>query len=171
LIFQDSAAALNPRFTALDIVTEPMVIQRDGTPHEQRHRAIELLSQVGLAADRLESRAGEFSGGERQRLAIARALAVRPRLLILDEAFSGLDLETRWLITTLLMTLQREQGLALLCISHDLEFLAEFAPEIAVMRNGAIVEQGTMVRRFVPETVLDQPAELLIQQDSEQAVA
>jgi len=71
----------------------------------------------------------------------------------------------------LLMTLQREQGLALLCISHDLEFLAEFAPEIAVMRNGAIVEQGTMVRRFVPETVLDQPAELLIQQDSEQAVA
>jgi len=171
LIFQDSAAALNPRFTALDIVTEPMVIQRDGTLHEQRHRAIELLSQVGLPADRLQSRAGEFSGGERQRLAIARALAVRPRLLILDEAFSGLDLETRWLITTLLMTLQREQGLALLCISHDLEFLAEFAPEIAVMRNGAIVEQGTMVRRFVPETVLDQPAELLIQQDSEQAVA
>jgi len=168
LIFQDSAAALNPRFTALDIVTEPMVIQRDGTLHEQRHRAIELLSQVGLPADRLQSRAGEFSGGERQRLAIARALAVRPRLLILDEAFSGLDLETRWLITTLLMTLQREQGLALLCISHDLEFLAEFAPEIAVMRSGAIVEQGTIVRRFVPETVLDQPAELLIQQDSEQ---
>jgi ABC-type glutathione transport system ATPase component len=170
LIFQDSAAALNPRFTALDIVTEPMEIQRDGTPHERRHRAIELLSQVGLAADRLESRAGEFSGGERQRLAIARALAVRPQLLILDEAVSGLDLETRWLITTLLMTLQREQGLALLCISHDLQFLAEFAPEIAVMRSGAIVEQGTMVRRFVPETVLDQPGELLIQQDSEEAL-
>ena len=170
LIFQDSAAALNPRFTALDIVTEPMVIQRDGTPHEQRHRAIELLSQVGLAADRLESRAGEFSGGERQRLAMARALAVRPRLLILDEAFSGLDLDTRVLMTTLLMTLQREQGLALLCISHDLEFLAEFAPEIAVMRSGAIVEQGTMVRRFVPETVLEQAAEHLGQHDSEQAL-
>ena len=170
LIFQDSAAALNPRFTALDIVTEPMVIQRDGTPHEQRHGAIELLSQVGLPADRLESRAGEFSGGERQRLAIARALAVRPRLLILDEAFSGLDLDTRVLMTTLLMTLQREQGLALLCISHDLEFLAEFAPEIAVMRSGAIVEQGTMVRRFVPETVLEQAAEHLGRQDSEQAL-
>jgi peptide/nickel transport system ATP-binding protein len=171
LIFQDSAAALNPRFTALDIVTEPMVIQREGTPRERRHRAIELLSQVGLPAERLESRAGEFSGGERQRLAIGRALAVRPRLLILDEAFSGLDRDMRWLITTLLMTLQREQGLALICISHDLEFLAEFAPEIAVMRRGGIVEQGTMVRRYVSEAVLAQGSEHIVEQGSEQAVA
>jgi ABC-type glutathione transport system ATPase component len=84
-------------------------------------------------------------------LAIARALAVRPRLLILDEAFSGLDLETRAQVTSLLLTLQREHGLALLCISHDLELLAEFAPEIALMRHGVIVEQGTMVRRYIPE--------------------
>jgi ABC-type glutathione transport system ATPase component len=159
LIFQDSAAALNPRFTALEIVTEPMIIQRKATLSERRHRAIELLSQVGLPADRLQARPAEFSGGERQRLAIARALAVRPRLLILDEAFSGLDAETRLLITTLLMTLQREHGLALLCISHDLEFLAEFAPEIAVMHRGTIVEQGTMVRRYVPEAVLRPNAE------------
>jgi peptide/nickel transport system ATP-binding protein len=151
LIFQDSAAALNPRFTALDIVTEPIVIQGSTTPYERRLRAVELLSQVGLPTDRLHARSGEFSGGERQRLAIARALAVGPRLLVLDEAFSGLDLETRSLITTLLLTLQREQGLALLCISHDLELLAEFAPEIAVMHRGAIVEQGTAVRHFIPE--------------------
>jgi peptide/nickel transport system ATP-binding protein len=170
LIFQDSAAALNPRFSALEIVTEPMVVQREGTPAERRRRAIELLSQVGLPADRLEARAGEFSGGERQRLAIARALAVRPQLLILDEAFSGLDLETRWLITTLLMTLQREQGLALLCISHDLELLAEFAPEIAVMSHGAIVEQGTMVRRFVPESVLERGSEKAHGQSSPQTL-
>jgi ABC-type glutathione transport system ATPase component len=143
LIFQDSAAALNPRFTALEIVTEPMVIQRQGSPSERRLRAVELLSQVGLPSDRLQARAGEFSGGERQRLTIARALAVRPRLLILDEAFSGLDADTRALITTLLMTLQREQGLALLCISHDVEFLAEFAPDVAVMRGGTIVEQSS----------------------------
>jgi len=161
LIFQDSAAALNPRFTALDIVAEPMVIQREGTPLERRHRAIELLSQVGLPADRLEARAGEFSGGERQRLAIARALAVRPRLLILDEAFSGLDMVTRSMITSLLMTLQREQDLALLCISHDLELLAEIAPEIAVMDRGSIVELGTTVRRFIPETVLEQHSDRL----------
>src|SRR6185503_18320338 len=140
LIFQDAAAALNPRFTALAIISEPMVVQNVGTPSERRLRAIELLSQVGLASDRLDARASEFSGGERQRLAIARALAVQPKLLILDEAFSGLDVDTRRLITSLLLTLQREQGLALLCISHDLEFLAEFAPEIALMHKGAIVE-------------------------------
>ncbi len=150
LIFQDAAAALNPRFTALELVTEPMVVQNVGTPAERRLRAIELLSHVGLPSDRLDARAGEFSGGERQRLAIARALAVRPKLLILDEAFSGLDVETRARITSLLLTLQREHDLALLCISHDLEFLAEFAPEIAVMRGGAIVEQGATVRRYIP---------------------
>jgi peptide/nickel transport system ATP-binding protein len=159
LIFQDSAAALNPRFTALEIVTEPMAIQGVVTPHEQRVRAIELLSQVGLPADRLQARTGEFSGGERQRLAIARALAVRPRLLILDEAFSGLDSETRSRITRVLMTLQREQGLALLCISHDLDFLAEFAPEIAVMQHGTIVERGATVRRFVPDETVSAPDE------------
>jgi peptide/nickel transport system ATP-binding protein len=182
LIFQDSAAALNPRFTALDIVTEPLVIQREGTSSTRRLRAIELLLQVGIPADRLQSRPGEFSGGERQRLAIARALAVRPQLLILDEAFSGLDLDTRSLITTLLMTLQREQGLALLCISHDFEFLAEFAPEIALMHRGVIVEQGTTVRRYVSDAVLRQSSEANaepiaqpdaedLQQTSEQAVA
>ena len=76
---------------------------------------------------------------------------MRPRLLILDEAFSGLDSETRTRITTLLMTLQREQGLALLCISHDLDFLAEFAPEIAIMQSGAIVDRGATMRSFVPD--------------------
>jgi ABC-type glutathione transport system ATPase component len=151
LIFQDAAAALNPRFSALDIVSEPMVVQKVGSPSERRHRAIELLSQVGLPADRLDARAGEFSGGERQRLAIARALAVRPKLLILDEAFSGLDVDTRTQITSLLLSLQREHGLALLCISHDLEFLAAFAPEIVVMQHGAIVEQGATVRRYIRE--------------------
>ncbi len=178
LIFQDSAAALNPRFTALEIVTEPLVIQREGTPHQQRDRAIELLSQVGLPTNRLEARAGEFSGGERQRLAIARALAVRPRLLILDEAFSGLDVATRSLIATLLMTLQREQGLALLCISHDLEFLAQLAPEIAVMHAGEIVEQGATIRRFIadpavepPEAVAEPSADPALPAGSEQAVA
>jgi ABC-type glutathione transport system ATPase component len=79
---------------------------------------------------------------------------VRPKLLILDEAFSGLDVETRARIASLLQTLQREHDLALLCISHDLEFLAELAPEIALMRGGAIVEQGATVRRYIPNGAL-----------------
>jgi peptide/nickel transport system ATP-binding protein len=95
---------------------------------------------VGLPADRLQSHAGEFSGGERQRLAIARALAMNPRLLILDEAFSGLDVETRARIASLLVSLQDAHGLTYLCISHDLDLLREFASEIAVMHDGRIVE-------------------------------
>jgi peptide/nickel transport system ATP-binding protein len=142
LIFQDSAAALNPRFTALEIITEPMVVQRVGNPSERALRAVDLMLQVGLPADRLQSRAGEFSGGERQRLAIARALAMNPRLLILDEAFSGLDVETRTRITSLLINLLETHDLTYLCISHDLELLAEFASEVAVMQGGRIVEHG-----------------------------
>jgi len=133
IIFQDSAAALNPRFTALDIVSEAMVIQRIGTPSERRDRSADLLTHVGLSPDRLQSRPGEFSGGERQRLAIARALAVSPRVLILDEAFSGLDVATRDRIVRLLMELKATHGLTYVCISHDLDLLAGFATDIVVM--------------------------------------
>lgn len=171
LIFQDAAAALNPRFTALDLVTEPMVIQGMSTPAERKRRAIELLTSVDLPTDRLDARPGEFSGGERQRLAIARALAVGPKLLILDEAFSGLDVETRMRITNVLMTLQREQSLAILCISHDLDFLGDFAPEIALMRNGVIVEQGATVRRYIPEGIYRRDTRQAPRQHSGRAVA
>ena len=141
LIFQDSAAALNPRFTVHEVITEPMVIQRTGTTAERRRRALDLLHQVGLPADVLTMRPGELSGGERQRVAIARALATRPRVLILDEAFSGLDVETRQRIIGVLQGLQATDGLAYLCISHDIDLLAEFTPEIAVMRDGRIVDE------------------------------
>jgi peptide/nickel transport system ATP-binding protein len=145
LIFQDSAAALNPRFTALDVVSEAMVIQGIGTATDRRNRAADLMTQVGLSPERLGSLPGEFSGGERQRLAIARALAVSPQLLILDEAFSGLDVATRDRIATLLRDLQATHGLTYLCISHDLEFLARFASDIVVMDAGRIVQQQQFV--------------------------
>jgi len=146
VIFQDSAAALNPRFTALDIVTEAMVIQGVGTAADRRDRAADLMAQVGLSADRLQSRPGEFSGGERQRLAIARALAVSPRLLILDETFSGLDAWTRERVVRLLTDLQAAHGLTYVCISHDMNLLTRFATDIVLMDEGRITSQ----RRFVP---------------------
>jgi peptide/nickel transport system ATP-binding protein len=146
VIFQDSAAALNPRFTALDVVSEAMVIQGIGTATDCQDRVADLMTQVGLSPDRLGSLPGEFSGGERQRLAIARALAVSPRLLILDEAFSGLDVATRDRIVHLLCDLQTTHGLTYLCISHDLEFLTRFASDVVVMDAGRIVPQ----QRFVP---------------------
>jgi peptide/nickel transport system ATP-binding protein len=148
LIFQDSAAALNPRFSALDVITEPMVIQGTSMPAERRLRAIDLMLQVGLPADRLRSRASEFSGGERQRLAIARALAVRPQMLILDESFSGLDVETRTRVGSLLISLQETEGLTLLCISHDLGLLADFSSELVIMHRGRF-EERREIDRFV----------------------
>jgi len=140
MIFQDSAAAFNPRFSIDDVITEPMRVQHIGRPEERRARVIELMGEVGLPSDRLNARPGELSGGERQRVAIARALAVRPRVLILDEAFSGLDTETRARITNLLRELQARDGLAYLCISHDIDLLSEFTSEIVVMRDGRTVE-------------------------------
>jgi peptide/nickel transport system ATP-binding protein len=138
VIFQDSAAALNPRFTALDVVSEAMFIQDIGTDAERRDVAAALMAMVGLSPDRLQSRPIEFSGGERQRLAIARALVSSPRLLILDETFSGLDLATRERIMRLLLELKTTQGLTYVCISHDMDLLTSFATEIAVMHDGRI---------------------------------
>jgi peptide/nickel transport system ATP-binding protein len=152
LIFQDSAAALNPRFTVREAIVEPMVVQAAGTWDEQRRRAIELLHQVGLPAESLDVRPGELSGGERQRVAIARALATNPRVLILDEAFSGLDVETRQRIVGLLQGIQAAEGLAYLCISHDVDLLGEFASEIAVMRNGRIVTEPVTAPIAAPVT-------------------
>jgi ABC-type glutathione transport system ATPase component len=138
VIFQDSAAALNPRFSALEVVSESMVIQDIGTGADRRDVAAALMAMVGLSPDRLQSRPIEFSGGERQRLAIARALVSSPRLLILDEAFSGLDLATRERIMRLLLELKTTQGLTYVCISHDMDLLTSFATEIAVMDDGRI---------------------------------
>ena len=143
MIFQDPTSALNPRMSAAEIVMEPLVIQGIGTREEQRRRALELMESVALAAESAERRPLEFSGGQRQRLAIARALALEPRLVILDEACSGLDLRSQELILGLLGHLQRAMGMAFVYVSHDLRSVAEFADEIAVMKDGRIVERKT----------------------------
>ncbi len=142
LIFQDPAAAMNPRWTALQIVAEPMVIQNQIARSEQFDRAQILLERVGLAASAGSRRLAEFSGGQRQRLAIARALALDPKLLILDEAFSALDCSVQAQIVNLLVELQSSIGITCLFITHDLAMAALIADQIAVMDRGRIVESG-----------------------------
>ncbi|HWQ52475.1 MAG TPA: dipeptide/oligopeptide/nickel ABC transporter ATP-binding protein [Bryobacteraceae bacterium] len=136
LVFQDAAGSLNPWMRAVDIVAEPLVVHR--RPNA-RARALDLMEQVGLSSNRGDARPHEFSGGQRQRLALARALAMEPRFLILDEALSGLDLSVQGQIANLLLELQRSRGLTCLFITHDPALAASVADEIAVMRAGRIV--------------------------------
>jgi oligopeptide transport system ATP-binding protein len=140
LIFQDPSSALNPRLTACEVIAEPLLIQREGTKSQRRERALHLMQQVGLDPAWEQKRPLEFSGGQRQRLAIARALALGPRLLILDEALSNLDAANQALILKLLTELQAARSLSFLHISHDLRLVSEFADEVAVMYQGSIVE-------------------------------
>ena len=142
LIFQQPAASLNPRFTAAEIVEEPLVIQRAGTEGGRRERAAAALELTGIARSALGKRAHEFSGGERQRLAIARAIVAEPKLLILDESFNGLDPALAAQMAVLLEGLQKRLGVAYILISHDLRLVAGLAHEIAVMEGGTIVEHA-----------------------------
>jgi len=142
LVLQDSAAALDPRFRAAETVAEPLVILGRGTPDERARRALELLETVGLSRDHAERRPAQLSGGQRQRLAIARALAVEPRVLILDEAFAGLDVTVQAGIVALLRDLRESRGLTLVSVSHDLALMSVLADRVAVMDAGRIVEVG-----------------------------
>lgn len=148
IIFQDPTSALNPGMTAGEIITEPLIIQREGTEQQRRKRALELMDQVGLPAKWENKLPLEFSGGQRQRLAIARALALEPKLLILDEALSNLDLANQEMILSLLAELQALHSLTYLHASHDLHMVADLADEVAVMYEGRIVEQKTTAALF-----------------------
>ncbi|MFP5210019.1 MAG: ATP-binding cassette domain-containing protein [Acidobacteriota bacterium] len=152
-VFQDPYAALNPRMNVLQIVTEPLLIHRSaaglnaGTGLGKRRaalrgRAVELLGSVGLDASALPRYPHEFSGGQRQRINIARALALQPRLLILDEPVSALDVSVGAQIVNLLRRLQREHGLTYLFISHSMPLVRYLSTRIAVMERGRLVETG-----------------------------
>lgn len=141
IIFQDSTSALNPGMTAREIVEEPLAIQQIGEKDKRRARVLELMEQVGLPGKWSNKLPMEFSGGQRQRLAIARALALEPELLILDEALSNLDLANQEMILRLLQELRSTHGLTYVYVAHDLNLVEEVADEVAVMYRGQIVEQ------------------------------
>jgi peptide/nickel transport system ATP-binding protein len=149
-VFQDPYAALNPRMKVLDIVTEPWTIHgvEPGMANNRaslRARAAQLLSEVGLDESALDRHPHEFSGGQRQRINIARALALRPKLLILDEPVSALDVSVGAQIVNLLRRLQQEHGLTYLFISHSMPLVRYLSTRIAVMEHGRLVEMGEAV--------------------------
>ncbi|MFB7270360.1 dipeptide ABC transporter ATP-binding protein [Streptomyces sp. NPDC056244] len=144
MIFQDPVSSLNPRRSVGESVADPL--RAAGVLDEGRivTRVRELLERVGLDPDRYDRYPHEFSGGQRQRVGIARALAAEPRLIVCDEPVSALDVTTQAQVTALLAELQRELGLALVFIAHDLAVVRQVSDRVAVMRHGRIVEQGTV---------------------------
>ena len=140
MIFQDPYESLNPRHTVGTIVEEPFVIHRMGPREERREWVAELLTKVGLPETAMGRYPFEFSGGQRQRIGIARALALKPKLLICDEPVSALDVSIQSQVLNLLMELQREMGLSYLFISHDLAVVKHISDRIAVMYLGRLVE-------------------------------
>ncbi|MGZ8846630.1 MAG: ABC transporter ATP-binding protein [Pyrinomonadaceae bacterium] len=140
IIFQDPTASLNPRMKIGDIVAEPLVIHGIGDKAERRERVAWLLGKVGLDADYMKRYSHEFSGGQLQRIGVARALALNPKLIVADEPVSALDVSVQAQVVNLLQDLQQEFGLTYLFISHGLAVVEHISTRVSVMYLGRIVE-------------------------------
>ncbi|MDG3087965.1 ATP-binding cassette domain-containing protein [Vibrio hannami] len=144
IIFQDPLESLNQRHTIGMILEEPFEIHNIGTKAERKVWVTELLEKVGLPASSVNRYPHEFSGGQRQRIGIARAIALKPKLLICDESVSALDVSVQAQILNLLLKLQQEMDLAIIFISHDLSVVRHVSDRVAVMYFGKIVEYGAV---------------------------
>ena len=142
LMFQDSYASMDPRMRVGTILREPLVIQREGSRAAQAQRVETMLHEVGLPAAAAERYPHEFSGGQRQRLGLARALMLRPSMIVADEPVSALDVSIQAQILNLMLDLQRDYGLTYLFISHDLSVVRYMSDTIGVMYLGKLVEVG-----------------------------
>ena len=148
MVFQDPYSSLDPSMISGDVVGEPLAVHGVAAGDERDARVQQLLEQVGLGRYHMARYPHEFSGGQRQRIAIARAIALQPKLLVLDEAVSALDVSTQNQILNLLEDLREELGIAYLFISHDLGVVEHIAHRVAVTYLGRIVEEGPTERLF-----------------------
>ena len=144
MVFQDPYASLDPRWRADEIVTENLAVHEGLKGGQLKEEAARLLALVGLDPSMLDRYPHQFSGGQRQRLAIARAIATSPKLLVADEPVSALDLELQVQILDLLKALRAKMKLSLVFITHDLKLLRNFADRVVVMKDGLVVEEGPL---------------------------
>ena len=148
MVFQDPNSSLNPRMSVRAILEEPLRLHFDMSRSERDQRARQLAEYVGLSAQQLDRYPRQLSGGQRQRVGIARALAVGPKVILLDEPTASLDVSVRGQILSLFRRTQDEKGLAYLFITHDLEVVRHFADRVLVMYLGGIVEEGPTAEVF-----------------------
>tara|TARA_Y100001956_G_C4120950_1_gene187377 strand:- start:1038 stop:1871 length:834 start_codon:yes stop_codon:yes gene_type:complete len=144
IVFQDPLESLNQRHTVGMILEEPYVIHGIGSRQERKQWVLDLLAKVGLPQSAINRYPHEFSGGQRQRIGIARAIALKPKLLICDESVSALDVSVQAQILNLLLKIQNEMNLAIIFISHDLSVVKHISDRVAVMKKGEIVEMGSV---------------------------
>ena len=151
MIFQDPFSSLNPRMTLFDIVGEPLLVNGMKNRKEREDRVAELMGQVGLRPEYMQRFPHAFSGGQRQRIGIARALSIKPSLIVADEPVSALDVSVQAQVLNLMMDLQDQLNLTYLFVSHDLSVVSQISDRVVVMYVGKVVETGT------PKEIFESP--------------